>query len=101
MLLAVLLHKSHTSEKSGFWDMGQNALGQLVCRIFKSTISLKRNIKNWFFPYWYRIMEVESWFKNIGVSVVKNVGGHFSLRMLKLTVSQKGINGINWFLECW
>ena len=38
--------------------------------------------------------------KNIGVGVVKNGCGHSSLRTLKLPVSQKWSNGINWFLVC-
>ena len=35
----VFLHKSHTCEKSGSWDMGQNALEQSDYRILKFTIS--------------------------------------------------------------
>ena len=33
--------------KSGSWDMGQNARGQLDCRILKPTISLKLFDENW------------------------------------------------------
>ena len=36
------MDKSHIKENSGSWDMGQNALGQSDCRIFKSTISLEK-----------------------------------------------------------
>ena len=46
-------------------------------------------------------MEIKSWLKNIGVGIVKNGCDHSSLRTLKLTVSQVGIIGINWFLVCW
>ena len=35
MLTTVFLGKSHVWEKSGSWDMGENALGQSSCRIFK------------------------------------------------------------------
>ena len=43
--------------KSGFWDMGQNALGKPDYRIFKSTISLEQNDeKAWFFACWHRFM---------------------------------------------
>ena len=35
--------------------------------------------------------------KNIGVGMAKTGCGYCGLRTLKLTVSQKGINGINWF----
>ena len=44
------LHKSHIWEKPGSWDMGQDALGQLDCRIFKSTIYLdylNNEVMNW------------------------------------------------------
>ena len=40
------MHKSHTWENSGSWDMGQNALDQLDCSIFKLTISLDQNDEN-------------------------------------------------------
>ena len=39
-------------------------------------------------------MEIKSWLKNIGVGVVKNGCGHTGL---KLAVSQRGMNRINWF----
>ena len=38
LLFAVFLHKSYIWEKSYFWDIGQEALSQRDCRIFKSTI---------------------------------------------------------------
>ena len=46
-------------------------------------------------------MEIKSWLKKNVVGMVKNRYGHSGLRALKLAVSQKGINGINWFLGCW
>ena len=43
------MDRSHISENSGSWDMGQNALGQWDCIIFKSTISPEQNDeKVWF-----------------------------------------------------
>ena len=42
MLIVVFLHKSYTWEKSVSWDMGQNALGQSDCKIFKSNLSLEQ-----------------------------------------------------------
>ena len=61
--------------------MGQNALGQSDCRIFKSKVSLeKKDKKAWFFKYWYRFLEIKSWSKNIGVDVDKNGYGHSGLR---------------------
>ena len=95
------MHKAHTWEKSGSWDMGQDALGQSDCSIFKSTVSLEQNDeKTLFFACCYRLMEIKSWSKNIGVGLVKNGCGHSGLRTLKLAVSQEGINLINWFLVC-
>ena len=43
MLIAVFLQKSHIWEISGSSDMGQNALGQSGCRLFKSTMSVEQN----------------------------------------------------------
>ena len=45
MIFAVFLHKSHTWERSGSWDMGQNALDLSDYSIFKLTISLEQNNK--------------------------------------------------------
>ena len=96
------MHKSHTWEKSGSWDMGQNVLGQSDCRIFKSTVSLEQNDeKAWFFTCWCRFVEIKSWSKNILVGMVKNEYGYSGLRTLKLAVSQERINWVNWFLVCW
>ena len=45
--------------KSGSWDMGQNALGHLDCRIFVSTISLEQcEEKVWFFACWYKFIKI-------------------------------------------
>ena len=80
--------------------MGQNALGQSDCRIFKSTITLDQyDKKPWFFACWCRFMESRSWLKNI--EVIKNGCGHSVLRTLKLAVCQGQMNEINWFLMCW
>ena len=82
--------------------MGQNALGQLDCRIFKSTTFLEQNYeKDWFFACWYRFMENGSLLKNIGMGAVKNGCGHSVLRTLSLAVCQGKMNEINWFLVCW
>ena len=88
--------------KSGSWDIGQNALGQSYCRSFKLTIPAEhKDEKAWLFACWYRLMDIKSWLENIGVGMVKNGCGHSGLKALKLAVSQKGINEINWFLVCW
>ena len=89
-------------ENFGSWDMCQNVLGPSDCRIFKSTISLEQNDeKVWFFACWYNFVEIKSWLKNIGISVVINVCAHSGCRNLKLTVSQIVTNGINWLLLFW
>ena len=96
------MHKSHTWENSGSWDIGQNALEQSDCSIFKLTVSLEQNDENArFFAYWCKFIENKSWLKNIGVGIVKNGCGHSGLRTLKLAVSQEWINGVSWFLVCW
>ena len=101
ILSTVFLHKPHVWEKSGSWDMDQNALGQSDCRIFKSTISLEQNNqKAWFLACWYKFMEIKIWLKIIGVDMVKNGCGQLGHRTLKLAVTQEGNNGINWFLMC-
>ena len=43
ILFVVHLLKSHIWEKPDSGDMGQNAVSQCDCRIFKSTISLEQN----------------------------------------------------------
>ena len=57
------------------WDMGQNALGQLDCRVFKSTISLEQsNGIAWFFVEFkirWKFMEIKSWLKNTGLGLHK------------------------------
>ena len=40
--IPVFLHKSYIWKKPFFWDIGQNALSQSDCRVFKSTISLEQ-----------------------------------------------------------
>ena len=40
-------------------------------------------------------MEIKSWLKHIEVGMVENGGSHSGLRILKLAVSQKGINRRN------
>ena len=94
------MHKSHTLEKSGSWDMGENALSQSDCRIFKANIFLEPNDeKAWFVACSYRFMEYKSWLKNNGLGMGKNGGGQCGLRTLKLAVFQEGINGINMLIQ--
>ena len=81
--------------------MGQNALDQSDCSIFKLTISLEQNDeKARFFVYWSRFIEIKGWLKSVGVGLVKNGCGYSGLRTLKLDVFQEGINEVSWFLVC-
>ena len=82
--------------------MDQNALCQSDCRIFKLTISPEENDeKAWFFAYWFKLMEIKSCLKNVGVGVVKSGCGLSCQSTLKMAISQKRGNGINWFLVYW
>ena len=102
VLIAVCLGKSQILKNFGFWDMVQNAAGQSDCRIVNSTISPQQNDeKAWFFAWSYKLNEIKSCFKNIGVGMVVNGCKHSGPRTLKLAVSHKEINRINWFLSCW
>ena len=61
----------------------------------------RKGEKAWFFARWYKFIEIKSWLKNIGMGVVINGWAHSDYRNLKLAVSHKEINGINWFLVFW
>ena len=109
-------------EKSGSWDMGQNALDQSDCRSFKLTISPEhKDEKAWFFACWYRLMEIKSWLKKylggcgqkwvwllwskdtkIGCISKRKYGcGHLGLGTLKFAVSQDWICKFGWFFAYW
>ena len=91
------MHKSHTWEKSGSWDMGKNAFNESDCSIFKLTIPLEQNDKKaWSFSYWFQFIEMISWLKSIGMGVVKNGCSYSGLRTLKLALYQEGINRVSW-----
>ena len=88
--------------KLWFLRYAPKCYGQSDCRIFTSTISLEQNDeKVWVFACWYKFIEIKSWSKNTGMGMVINGGAHYGCRNLKLAVSYKEINGINWFLVVW
>ena len=100
-LFVVFLHKSHIWENFGSWDMGQNVLSQLDCKIFQSTISPEKiNETAWFLACWYKVTYVKSSSKIFWVGMVRNGYGHSGPRILKLTLSQQWINRTNWFFAC-
>ena len=80
--------------------MGQTSLCQSDSRIFKSNISLEHSDKIAYF-FCILIPEIKSWYKNIGVRVVKNGCSHPGHWTFKLAVSHKGINEINRFFAWW
>ena len=45
-------------------------------------------------------MEIKSWTKNIEVEFVKSGCGHCGSRTLKLAVSQEGIGGKKFCIDC-
>ena len=81
--------------------MGQNALDQSDCRIFLTIFLEQNDEKVWLFVHWFRFIEIKSWLKNIDFGVVKNECGHSGLKIVKLSVSHGGINGVSLFLEYW
>ena len=81
IIFAVFLHKSHTWENSGSWDVGQNALNQSDCSIFKLTkwwksqifwvlMQIHRNLKltekYWRGPGWKQVWPLWSQDTKIG-----------------------------------
>ena len=93
---------SHIWEKSGFWDIGQNGIGQSDCRVLKWTLTLEQSHeKAWFFVSSYKFIEIKSWLKNIGVGVVIRGSIHSGHRILILTISQNEKNRIKKFLVYW
>ena len=55
--------------------------------------------KSEFFACWYNLMEIKSWLKNIEMVMLINGRAYCAWRNLKLAVSHKDINAINWFLN--
>ena len=84
----------------GSWDTCQNVLDQSDYRIFKSTISLEQNDEKFrVFACWSKFIDFKNWLKNIGMGMPINMFVHSGCRNLKLAVSHKEINGINWFVN--
>ena len=101
ILFAVFLNKSVIWGKSGSWDMGQNALSQLDCRIFKSTISLEQNDEiARFFACWYNIkfsINFANW-----MGVIRNLYDHYgdgTLWLFRIRCILK-LGAIKWFFAC-
>ena len=86
-------------EKFGSWHVLMFLANRIAGFSNELYISLERkDEKAWFFACWYKFIEIKSWLKNIGIGVVINGCAHSGCRNLKLAVSHKEINGINWFL---
>ena len=96
LCFVVFLQKSYISEKPCSWDIGQNALSQSDCRIFKSIIFPEEiNETASFLACWYKFTKIKSWSNIFCLVVVKNGDGQSGLWTLKLTVSQEWTDGIN------
>ena len=74
--------------------MGQNALSQLCCRIFKSTIFPEQIDEiPLFFTFRHKFVEIRSWLKFFQVGMVNNGYGHFGHEAPKLALFQQIIMG--------
>ena len=58
ILFITFLHKSHIWEKSGFWYMGEVALGQSDCRILKLTTYYISRTKWWNNLIFYVLLQI-------------------------------------------
>ena len=78
-------------EKSCSWDIGQNALSQSDCSIFKSIISPEQIDEIVvFFACWHKFTKIKSWWKIFCLgSVKRECGEQYDLWTLKLPVFQK------------
>ena len=74
-------------EKSCSRDVGQNALNQSDCKIFKSTISPEQIDE--IVSCWYKFTKVKNSSKTFWLNIIKNWCGQSGLWILKLTVSQE------------
>ena len=82
-------------EKSFFWDIGQNTIGQWDSSIFKLTISPEQsNDTASFFACWYKFMNIKNWLKILWLGMFKNGCGQSGLWTLKLILSEEWTDGI-------
>ena len=78
--------------------MGQNALCQSDCTIYKITKSPEQiNKIAWFSACWDQFKKIKFWSMIFLVGMVKNGCGQSGYETLKLNVSQEWTVGINWF----
>ena len=96
----MFLHKFYFWEKSYSCDIGQNALSQLDCRIFKSIISPEQITS--FSACWYKLTKIKSWSKILTMpNMVENGRGQSGLWTLKFIAFQEWTDWINWFFAYW
>ena len=96
------MSKSYFWEKSDFWDIGQNALSQSHCRIFKSSFSPEQiDIAASFLACWYKFTRIKNWLWLFWLVIVKSGYGQSGVWTIKITISREWNNGINWFYACW
>ena len=81
----------------GYWDMGQNALSQLGCRVFISDIKHEKiDELTWFLVFRYIFKQHRRWFINFNV---KNVFSQSGL-LTQLYISLELIGQRAWFFTC-
>ena len=100
-IICCVPEKSYIWEKFCSWDIGQSALSQSDCRIFKSTVSpeqIDETASVWYVDTNSQKLKVD--WKIFSLSMVKNGYGQSRLWTLKLAVSQvsqEWTDRINWF----
>ena len=93
--------KSHIWENFCSWYVSQNVLSQSDNRIFLINHVLR--ISQWYNLIFSMSTQIHiNWklSKYFGVAMVKNGSGQCGPGTLRLTLSQKWMDGMNWFFEC-
>ena len=88
ILFVVFQYKSSIWEKCS-WDIFQNSLRHLHCRIFKSSIPPEQiDEAASFCTCWYKFTKIKRWLESFWWDMIKNDCGKCGLWTLELTVSQ-------------
>ena len=72
-----------------------------IAQFFNQPYPEQINEKAWFFACWYKFTYIESWSNNFWLGMGRNGRGQSGHGTLRLTVSQKWIDGMNWYFACW
>ena len=76
---------------------------QSDCKIFKAAISPEQIDKtaSFIFACWYKFTKIRCWLKFFWSHMVKDGCHQSGLWTLKLTISWKWTDVVNWFFACW